>query len=231
MWLYSLLLALIFLVPLILSFESKLQFYRQWKSVIPSILLVATFYLVCDVYLTKKGIWGFNPRYHSNVLLYGLPLEEWLFFIVVPYASIFIHETLDLYFPNFQLSYRASVTLSVVLIAILSITAILNFNKTYTVYIFTVSIAAVLLSFIDVSRVLRKYYLSFLVILIPFIIINSILTGTCIEEEVVWYNNNEILGLRVLTIPIEDFGYVFSLILFNLLLIAVFKNRMRNTAL
>jgi len=213
-----------------MSFDKKLQFYRQWKYVFPPLLLIAVFYLVCDVYLTKYGIWGFNPRYHSNVYLYSLPLEEWLFFIVVPYASIFIHESFVLYFPNFQLSYHASVAISTILIAILSITVILNFDKTYTVYIFTVLIAALLLSFFDVSQAVRKFYISFLVILIPFIIINSILTGTCIEEEVVWYNNNENLGFRLLTIPIEDFGYAFSLILFNLLLIAAFKNRMRNTA-
>jgi lycopene cyclase domain-containing protein len=50
-------------------------------------------------------------------------------------------------------------------------------------------------------------------------IVNGILTGSLIEKEVVWYNPDEILGLRVLTIPAEDFVYGFSLILFNLLVI------------
>jgi lycopene cyclase domain-containing protein len=57
------------------------------------------------------------------------------------------------------------------------------------------------------------------VILIPFLIVNGILTGSFIDGEVVWYNNNENLGIRFFTIPIEDFGYGFSMILFNLLLI------------
>jgi lycopene cyclase domain-containing protein len=35
----------------------------------------------------------------------------------------------------------------------------------------------------------------------------------------VWYNNNENLGLRVFTIPVEDFAYAFSMILYNFLLI------------
>jgi lycopene cyclase domain-containing protein len=52
--------------------------------------------------------------------------------------------------------------------------------------------------------------------LIPFFIVNSILTGTFISGEVVWYKNSEILGIRLLTVPIEDTGYAFSLILLNL---------------
>ena len=55
-------------------------------------------------------------------------------------------------------------------------------------------------------------------ILIPFVMVNAILTGSFIDEPVVWYNNSENLGIRFLTIPVEDFGYAFSLILFKLLL-------------
>jgi lycopene cyclase domain-containing protein len=59
--------------------------------------------------------------------------------------------------------------------------------------------------------------------LVPFFIVNSILTGTFIKDEVVWYNNSEILGIRLLTVPVEDIGYLFSLILLNLLTMDRFK--------
>jgi lycopene cyclase domain-containing protein len=59
--------------------------------------------------------------------------------------------------------------------------------------------------------------------LIPFFIVNGILTGTGINEEVVWYNDEENLGIRLLTIPVEDIFYAFSLILLNLLLFKKFK--------
>ena len=59
--------------------------------------------------------------------------------------------------------------------------------------------------------------------LIPFFIVNGILTGTGIQEEVVWYNDEENLGIRILTIPVEDILYAFSLILLNLILFKKFK--------
>jgi lycopene cyclase domain-containing protein len=164
------------------------------------------------------GVWGFNPQYHSSIVFFKLPIEEWLFFIIIPYASIFLHDAIILYFSQFQISNRLTAYLSVGLI-LLSLSLILfNLEKAYTTYIFSLVILVLLLSFFDKSKVMNNYYCTFLVILIPFILVNAILTGSFIAEPVVWYDNNENLGIRILTIPIEDFGYAFSLILFNLLL-------------
>jgi len=65
---------------------------------------------------------------------------------------------------------------------------------------------------------LSTFYITFLFMLIPFFIVNGILTGTGIEGNIVWYNDLENLGLRIGTIPIEDSVYAFSMILMNLLL-------------
>jgi len=64
------------------------------------------------------------------------------------------------------------------------------------------------------------------VMLIPFFIVNGILTGSFIENEVVWYNNSENLGVRLLTIPIEDTIYAFTLILTNLLLMEFLEKKL-----
>lgn len=217
------------LVPIVLSFDKKLQFYKHWRYLFPSIFVVAIFYIGFDVLFTKMGVWGFNSLYHLNKIIFGLPIEEWLFFLVIPYASIFLHESLVLYFPNFKLKNGLSRTFSAIIIICLLIVLLFNLDKAYTVYIFSSVIIALALSFFDKSKIINSYYLTFLVILIPFIIVNAILTGSFIDQEVVWYNNNENLGIRFLTIPIEDFGYAFSLILFNLLLIAKLKSRAINS--
>jgi lycopene cyclase domain-containing protein len=70
---------------------------------------------------------------------------------------------------------------------------------------------------------LSRFYIAFLIILVPFFIVNGILTGTGLEEPVVWYNDDENLGIRLLTIPIEDIGYAFTMIFGNVFLIEKFK--------
>lgn len=205
-------------VPLILSFDKKLQFYKQWNTLIPSIIIVSIWYISFDILFTKIGIWGFNPRYLSPIFIFGLPLEEWLFFIIIPYASIFLHDSIVLYFSKFKLNDRFAKILTLILIILSILMVAFNFNKTYTSYIFILMTAVLVISYFDKAKVINKFYLTFLVILIPFVLVNAVLTGSFIEEPIVWYNHSENLGIRFLTIPIEDSVYGFSLILFSLLL-------------
>jgi lycopene cyclase domain-containing protein len=46
--------------------------------------------------------------------------------------------------------------------------------------------------------------------------VNGILTGLFIDDSVVWYNNSHTLGMRIGTIPLEDFFYAFLLIVMNI---------------
>lgn len=219
MWLYLFLLLLSVAAPLALSFDSKLHFYRQWTVVLPSISVVAAVYLAFDIWFTHKGVWGFNPAYHLTFFILGLPLEEWLFFILIPYASLFVHYAFFLYYPNAHLRPQAGKLLTVLFL--ISIALILSFyyEKMYTVYVLGMLAIGFLVSFFDKSRVIDKLYVSFLIILFPFLLVNGILTGSFIPAEVVWYNSQEIIGLRIFTIPIEDVAYGFSMLLFNVLII------------
>ncbi len=223
MWLYTILLLLSISVPLLLSFDKKLQFYKQWNIVLPSIAIVAVFYIICDVYLTELRVWGFNLRYIQNIFILNLPIEECLFFFVIPYASIFLHASFVLYFPKLQLTNKFTKVISTLLLVVSLLLVILYFNRIYTVYAFSLLIIALIISFFDKTGNLNKFYITFFIILIPFLLVNSILTGSFIPQEVVWYNNTENLGIRLFTIPVEDFAYGFSLILFNLLVISGFK--------
>ena len=62
---------------------------RRWKRVILSIIPVSFFFLIWDAYAIHQGHWFFN---HDRMLgIYGpfnIPLEEFLFFIIVPIAAI-----------------------------------------------------------------------------------------------------------------------------------------------
>ena len=78
---------------------------------------------------------------------------------------------------------------------------------------------------------LNHLYFSYAILLIPFFIVNGILTGTGLSNPVVWYNENEIIGFRLLTIPIEDVFYGFFLILINVFLFERFNRYFNTTSL
>ncbi len=228
MSLYFLLLLLSVAVPFLLSFDKRLQFYKKWRYVLPAIFIVAAFYIAFDIYLTKLGVWGFNPRYLSGIFLFHLPLEEWLFFIIIAYASLFLHFSIVEYFPQAKVGEKWTRIITILLFVLSFSLLVIYHDKMYTAYISLTMAVALVLAYFDKSKSVASFYITFLVILIPFLIVNGILTGSFIESEVVWYNNEENLGIRFFTIPIEDFGYGFSLILFNLLLIGKFKKRIKN---
>lgn len=212
-----------FIVPFVYSFEKKMRFIKWWKSVFLSIFIVAFFFLVWDVFFTKMGVWGFNPEYHVNITILGLPLEEILFFICIPYASIFTHYAVGYFYPNLQLSKKVTNYITIILFLISAIVLIFNTDKWYTFINLLVFAGLLVYAFITNNAILQKFYITFLVILIPFFIVNGILTGSFIHDEVVWYNDNENLGIRLFTIPIEDAFYAFSMLFANLILIEKFK--------
>ncbi|EDP69953.1 hypothetical protein FBALC1_10487 [Flavobacteriales bacterium ALC-1] len=177
-----------------------------------------------DVIFTNNGFWGFNETYFLKYRILNLPIEEWLFFICIPYACVFTHFSLLHYFPNTKVSVKNTKIISYLLLGMLSITLLFNYNKWYTLVNFTYAIILILLVLKYNIKLLQEYYLTFIVMLIPFFIVNGILTGSLIENEVVWYNNNQNLGVRLFTIPIEDTIYAFTLILTNLYLVKQLKN-------
>ncbi len=223
MSLYALLLLGSIAVPLLLSFDKKLHFYTQWKYLLSSIGVVAVVYIGFDYWLTQQGVWAFNATYHSSLIWLGLPLEEWLFFMIIPYASIFLHDSIVLYFQALKLSNKLTMIISYFLIALFVLLIVFHSGKIYTVYISLKMIVVLILACFDKSDTFSRFYLTFLVIIIPFTIVNGVLTGSFIDAQVVWYDDQENLGLRFFTIPAEDFAYAFSLIAYVLLL----RNKLR----
>ncbi|MEQ8363822.1 MAG: lycopene cyclase domain-containing protein [Cyclobacteriaceae bacterium] len=202
-------------LPFFFSFHPKANFSKKWKYLWPAILLPGAFFLVWDEWFTRMDVWGFNPVYLSGVYFFNLPIEEILFFICIPYACVFTYEAVG-YFSKKDFSGATANKVTLILLVLLSIVAISNLNRWYT---FSTALLCVLfLLYVHLKlkpSYLGKFYFTYLIILIPFFIVNGILTGTGIEDQVVWYDNTENLGLRIGTIPVEDVFYGMLLIFMN----------------
>ncbi len=206
-----------FIGPLLLSFDKKVAFYKHWKSVSFAILIVAFPFLIWDEFFTQWGIWGFTDHHVLGIYFGRLPLEEVLFFFVVPYNCVFIYEVLLAYFKGISFP-KFSKIFFVVFTCLAIFNSIINVNGLYTFYACIIAAGLSLYALTSRSYWLQYFSLTYSVALIPFIIVNGILTGAVTSSPIVWYNENEIIGLRIITIPYEDLFYNFDLIFLVILI-------------
>ena len=85
----------------------------------------------------------------------------------------------------------------------------------YTFWVFVSTLIVLIVWAVHIRY--RFIGISFLISLIPFLIMNGVLTGASTEDPVVWYNNLHNTQMRILTIPFEDVIYSFSLIVSTIL--------------
>lgn len=230
MYIYILINFFSILIPFIYSFDKRLNFHRTWFAFWPAVLITGAAFILWDVYFTKWGVWGFDPRYLIGIDIVNLPLEEWLFFICIPYACVFTYFCLKILVKKDYLGPYAK-WISGVLSGILLILGVANIDQIYTSVTF-ISTAIFLILHLTIfkSDYLGRFYLSYLIVFLgPFLIVNGILTGSFIEDQVVWYNNAENFSIRVFTIPIEDFIYGLLLILMNVTIYEAILSRKKTS--
>jgi lycopene cyclase domain-containing protein len=205
------------LVPLVFSFHPKLLFYKTWKAFFPAVFIAAVVFLIWDALFTHLGVWGFNLDYVTGFRLWNLPIEEILFFFCIPYACVFTFHCLQLnVFSKLSRKYETAITL--LLVVAFAAIGLLHFDRLYTASTFiSFSFLLVLAKYVFKVTWLTTFYAVYAVLLIPFFIVNGLLTGTGLDAPVVWYNDAENLGVRWLTIPVEDIFYGMELFLLNLL--------------
>lgn len=203
------------IVPFLFSFHPKLQFYKHFKEFFLSSFIVGLLFVLWDIYFTAIGVWGFNPSYLVGVYFFNLPIEELLFFICVPFACVYSYHCLNLFY-DFSMEQKSEQRVVAIFSVVLLVMGFLFYNRLYSSVTFiSLALLLVYFSFIKRTSWLGKLMKIYLFLLVPFFIVNGILTGTGLEAPIVWYNNQENLGVRLLTIPIEDAFYGFELILLN----------------
>ncbi len=177
------------------------------------------------MYFASRGVWSFNQKYVTGINIGNLPVEEVLFFLIVPYCCVFIYECIRSYFPQLSNNKTAD-TIFKLLGLLLFVTGIIFFNRWYTSWTFILNGL-----FIGLIALFRKHFtgfdamaflVSYGVMLIPFLIVNGFLTAI----PVVLYNDAENLGIRIYTIPFEDIFYGMLLVL----MIVVLFEKSRNTS-
>lgn len=213
------------IIPFIFSFHPRIRFDKKWKYFFPAVVLVAIIFIIWDDIFTSMGVWQFNNDYLLGIYLFNLPLEEILFFICIPYSCVFTYYCLDKFY-NLKWNPRIEATFCVVFSVALIIIGIIYIDQIYTsVTMFSTAFVCLALRFVAKVDWFGKATFVYAILLIPFVIVNGILTGSWIESPIVSYNPAENMGIRLLTIPVEDIFYGFEMILLNIYFMKLFEKK------
>ncbi len=226
MYTYITVLLLSAIVPVIRSFEKKhIHYAGKFRFLFPAMFITAAVFVTWDVIFTSWGVWGFNDDFVLGLYLFGLPIEEWLFFLVIPYVCLFSYEVLN-YFVKKDLFGPIALWITLAIIGLMSWLLIQHHHLEYPLWIGIFNI--VLLAVVGLlwrPVWLGRFYFMFTIILIPFLLVDGVLTGSFFDRVIVWYSPEKTLDIRILTIPLEDAYYALGMLLMNTAIYEWFKKR------
>lgn len=74
--------------------------YRQPRRLAAAVLPVALVFLIWDAIAVAADVWWYNPRYILGIVAPGnLPLEELLFFVVIPICGLLTYSAVTAMLP------------------------------------------------------------------------------------------------------------------------------------
>lgn len=200
---------LVLIGPVSLSFEAKIRYVRRWPAALCAAALMMIPFAIWDALVTGRH-WWFNPRYTAGTFIGSLPLGEWLFFITVPFASLFVWEVLS-YYRVIHRPYPSKGIAAWLWLGLIPALWAASAGKEYTALAL---LALVLIAQADrhlgghiIERFQLWPYLAILALLM--LLFNGYLTA----RPIVLYDPAFQLNCRIITIPLEDFIYGYSLIL------------------
>jgi lycopene cyclase domain-containing protein len=205
--------------PVVFSFDQRVYYFRFWPVAFLSIALVMIPFLAWDIWVNESH-WFFHQSHTLPFRLWNLPVEEWLFFISVPFTSLFIWQIIvtfkkEVYLDNKYLRY-------LMLLSGFLFSFIFFFKgKIYTgLVILSLSLTIGLDLVLKTNLLAQKRTVLFLtVITVLIFIFNGYLTA----RPVIYYGSTYNCNIKIWTIPIEDFGYGYALIISSTILYEKFK--------
>ena len=198
--------------PVVSRFSRQIRQISHWrlKLLVSGIVMIP--YITWDA-IVAGSHWWFNEAYTLDFRLLGLPIGEWLFFLTVPFGCLLVWETLpgaDSWLVQLKsLRYIRAVLYTALPIGVW----IFSTGRQYTgLVLFCFGLVGLVDMLLTVNLLLKpKTYLYLGIVSVLILVFNGYLTA----RPVVLYGEAYQSGYRILTIPIEDFGYGFTLMLFN----------------
>lgn len=207
------LLALTAVVPLVLSF-ARWQFrwsQQDWLRLLQVFVFVSVPFVLLDALSHDRGWWAYNPHFITGVRLGGLPLEEIMFFFVIPFACLYLYSAAVRAAKDSPIRRRLLWRGVLGLCMAASLALVLLQPKERTVVDAVLFIIIATMAMVRPPTRIGALWLTVIVGL--FLLVNTALTAL----PIVTYDRAFGSVYRLGTIPLEDVLYNFSFLYLSLL--------------
>lgn len=198
---------------IVLGFEPQIGFNQHWISAVAALLSSGVLFLTWKILAVRHGDWSYNPAYNGRLRVFGLPWSEIFFLTGVPYAALFLFELVGKFFVQDQLAEVSRLFLVSGSAAFIAAAYIFRRHN------FTLLVCLSLSAFLATLAVGRSYLLGNAGVLIWYgfslaLVLPIRFLATALP--VLRYNTQALLGVRVLTLPVEELFYLVAYLGFTL---------------
>ena len=184
---------------------------QDWLRLLQVFVTVSAPFVLLDALSHARGWWAYNPAYVTGHTLLGLPVEEVVFFFVIPFACLYLYSSMERLSPTRQLVHARSWHVLCALLGAAAIALMVVEQKERT--IIDAILFAVVVCLVAQKPPKRVVALWLLMVIGLFLMVNSMLTALPIVTYDIAYGSLYRIG----TIPFEDFLYNCSFLLLCLL--------------
>jgi lycopene cyclase domain-containing protein len=188
----------------------------------PAIIFTGAIFTILNKRFCEAEIISFNNNYLVGTSILNLPVEEWLFLLVMSLLSVSVYILVKIKFSEFE-KPKVFIAASLILLVVFGFTAWVSRQKSYPFFLFfLLTIYFGYTIFRNRFKAhLTKFFLAYLISVIPFFLIKGILNTL----PVIFYNYEQTLGIRIFSVNVEDFGYYFLLTLMNITIFEYLRER------
>jgi len=221
-WIYLISQVVLFIIFIIAGWKGKFDLFWKMKYMVPAIIISGALFIFWAVRFTELNIWQINSASVTGLYIFKLPVEIWLYYIVLPLNVFMLYELAKKKFnPVRQPNYL--VILSLFLLVVFAVLAYAFRKNAYSfiVFIFTTLFLGYIIFRNRFKPFYAVFYTTFLISLVPFYVLEGIANNLPVAE----YYNAYISGIRIFYVPVENIAGFFLLALLNIFIYEFLKGR------
>ncbi len=219
-YLGTLTILLILAVVMVAKITNDLLF--EIKYILPAVVFSAIIFLMINIRLAELKVFVYNLNYLSGISWLQYPAEEWLLLPVVSMLSFAAYLLAKKRLTSFE-KPNLFVIISLVLLVVSGLITWFSRQKIYPFSMFT--LLTIYLGYTvfrnRFKHHLTSFYLAFLMMIIPFFVLRA----AVFSSSVIIPDNNFLFGISLVNMPVEEFAFLFLLMLINFTIYEYLRER------